>query len=234
MFFQALNELLTLFRESWLLLSHVAGRSSFPRALTPEEERETATRMQAGDSDARARLIEHNLRLVAHIARKYAGSGIDQDDLVSIGSIGLIKAVRSYRPETGRLATFASRCIENEILMALRSNKKTKGDVSFNMPIGTDREGNEIMLVDVLGTDENVVPDAAALHIEAGRAVRALREVLDPRERTVVLMRYGLADGMQHSQHEIAALLGISRSYVSRIEKKALEKMKNRLNGESS
>ena len=187
--------------------------------------------MKAGDDAARTELIEHNLRLVAHIAKKYALSGIDQDDLVSIGSIGLIKAVRSFKPDSGRLATYASRCIENEILMALRSNRKTKGNVSLSLPVGTDKEGNEIMLSDILGTDENEVPDAVALRIESGRAVRVLREVLDPRERTVVLMRYGLADGKQHSQNEIAALLGISRSYVSRIEKKALEKMRDRLNG---
>ncbi|MBQ8954103.1 MAG: RNA polymerase sporulation sigma factor SigK [Clostridia bacterium] len=231
MFFQLLGELMHLFDEAWLLFSHVASRSSFPRALTPEEEREIAERMKAGDEAARNQLIEHNLRLVAHIAKKYAGSGIDQDDLVSIGSIGLIKAVRSYKPETGRLATYASRCIENEILMALRSNRKTKGDVSINLPVGTDKEGNEIMLLDILGTDENEVPDAVALRIESSRAIRALRQVLDARERTVVLMRYGLADGKPHSQNEIAALLGISRSYVSRIEKKALEKMKAKLNG---
>jgi len=230
-FFQLITELTRLFDEAWLLFSHIANRSSFPRALTPEEERATALRMREGDGEARNHLIEHNLRLVAHIAKKYVGSGIDQDDLVSIGSIGLIKAINSYRPETGRLATYASRCIENEILMALRSNRKTKGDVSLSLPVGTDKEGNEIMLLDVLGTDENEVPDAVALRIESSRAIQVLREVLDARERTVVLMRYGLADGETHSQSEIAALLGISRSYVSRIEKKALAKMKNRLNG---
>ncbi len=231
MFFEALIGLLGLLDEAWLVLSHVASRSSFPRALTPEEERETAIRMRAGDDGARKKLIEHNLRLVAHIAKKYAQSGIDQDDLISIGSIGLIKAVKSYRPESGRLATYASRCIENEILMALRGNRKTKGDVSINLPIGTDREGNEIMLADILGTDENEVPDAAALRIESGRALRALRETLDERERTVILMRYGLADGRPRAQNEVASHLGISRSYVSRIEKKALQKMRDRLNG---
>ena len=231
MFFQILNEISRLLSEVWLIFSHVSGRSSFPRALTQAEERELAEKMRAGDPEARSQLIEHNLRLVAHIAKKYAGSGIDSDDLVSIGSIGLIKAVQSYRPETGKLATFASRCIENEILMALRSNRKTKGDVSINLPIGTDKEGNEIMLLDILGTDENEVSDAVTLRIESGRAMRALREALDPRERTVILMRYGLADGKTYSQNEIAALLGISRSYVSRIEKKALEKLRDRLDG---
>ncbi|MBO4298831.1 MAG: RNA polymerase sporulation sigma factor SigK [Clostridia bacterium] len=232
MFFQTLGWLARLFDEAWLVFCHVANRSSFPRALTPEEERETVRRMQAGDGEARGELIEHNLRLVAHIARKYAGSGIDQDDLVSIGSIGLIKAVKSFRPESGRLASYAARCIENEILMALRSNRKTKGDVSLNAPVGSDKEGNEIMLSDILGTDENAVPDAVALRIESSRAIRALRETLDARERAVVLMRYGLSDGRPRSQHEIASMLGISRSYVSRIEKKALQKIKSKLNGE--
>ena len=234
MFFQMLGELVRLFDEAWLVFCHVANRSSFPRALTPEEERTVIARLQAGDSDARGELIEHNLRLVAHFAKKYANSGIDPDDLVSIGSIGLIKAVKSFKPESGRLATFAARCIENEILMALRSNRKTKGDVSLNMPVGTDKEGNEIMLSDILGTDENEVPDAVALRIESSRAIAVLRQVLDARERTVVLLRYGLTDGRPRSQHEIAEVLGISRSYVSRIEKKALEKMKYRLNGEET
>ena len=231
MFFEWLGPLIRLFDEAWLLLSHVASRSSFPRALTREEERAVVARMKAGDESARAELIEHNLRLVAHIAKKYALSGIDQDDLVSIGSIGLIKAVRTFKPEGGRLASYASRCIENEILMALRGNRKTKNDVSLSLPVGADKEDNEITLADILGTDENIVPDAVALRVESRRAVRALREALDPRERTVVLMRYGLADGRQHSQSEIAQLLGISRSYVSRIEKKAIEKMRDKLNG---
>ena len=231
MFLDALNELFRLLDEAWLVLSHVANRTSFPHALSPKEEAACVRRMVEGDEAARTQLIEHNLRLVAHIARKYTNSGIDQDDLVSIGSIGLIKAVRSYRPESGRLVSYAARCIENEILMALRRSRKTKNDVSLNMPVGTDKEGNEIMLADILGTDENIVPDAAALRIESRRAIRLLRQVLDARERTVVIMRCGLADGQAHSQNEIAEMLGISRSYVSRIEKKALEKLRQALEG---
>lgn len=213
----------------WTLFSHIAGRSSFPKALNAEEERGVIERIQTGDEEARQILIERNLRLVAHIAKKYAHSGIDQDDLVSIGSIGLIKAVRSYKPESGRLATYASRCIENEILMALRGNKKTRGDVSLNMPIGSDPEGNEIMLMDILGTDENLISDEVTLHIESARAVELIEKALDQRERTVVMLRYGLMNGTPHPQHEVAAVLGISRSYVSRIEKKALEKLRKRL-----
>ena len=185
--------------------------------------------MTAGDEAAAQTLIEHNLRLVAHIARKYTACGIDRDDLVSIGSIGLIKAVRSYRPESGKLATYAARCIENEMLMAIRSNRKTRGDISLNAPIGSDKEGNDIMLHDILGTDADGVPDAVATRIDAGRAIAALNRTLDSRERTVIVMRYGLMDGTVYSQNDIAALLGISRSYVSRIEKKALGKLRKKL-----
>ena len=213
----------------WALFSHVAGRSSFPKALSPEAEKAVIERLRSGDESARQELIVHNLRLVAHIAKKYSSSSIDNDDLVSIGSIGLIKAVRSYRPESGRLASYASRCIENEILMALRSNKKTRAEVSLDDPIGTDREGNELTLSDLLGTDEDLVPDEVTLRIESGRALSLIGRILDPRERTVVMLRFGLADGIPHPQHEVADALGISRSYVSRIEKKAVEKLRAQL-----
>ena len=215
-----------IFDHVWTLFSHVAGRSSFPKALSAEEERELIERVQT-DDEARQKLIEHNLRLVAHIAKKYAHSSIDADDLVSIGSIGLIKAVRSYKPESGKLATYASRCIENEILMALRSSRKTRNEISLDDPIGSDQEGNEVTLSDVLGTDENLVPDAVELNIESARALRMIAALSDPRERAVLLMRYGLADGVPHPQHEVARRLGISRSYVSRIEKKALERLRS-------
>ena len=215
-----------IFDHVWTLFSHVAGRSSFPKALSAEEERELIERVQT-DDEARQKLIEHNLRLVAHIAKKYAHSSIDADDLVSIGSIGLIKAVRSYKPESGKLATYASRCIENEILMALRSSRKTRNEISLDDPIGSDQEGNEVTLSDVLGTDENLVPDAVELNIESARALRMIAALSDPRERAVLLMRYGLADGVPHPQHAVARRLGISRSYVSRIEKKALERLRS-------
>ena len=216
---------------AWMMLSHIAGRSSFPKALSAQEEADLIARVQAGDDDARQRLIEHNLRLAAHIAKKYAHCGIDGDDLVSIGSIGLIKAVRSYKPESGKLATYASRCIENEILMALRSNRKNRGEVSLNDPIGSDAEGNEITLIDVLGTDPDLVPDEVTVKIESSRAIRLISQILDKRERIVILLRYGLIDGEALPQHEVARKLGISRSYVSRIEKKALQKLRSRLGG---
>ena len=219
---------LYLLSHAMLLSLHLSG-GSFPRPLSAQEEKKYVEQMLAGDLEARNMLVEHNLRLVAHIARKYTACGIDRDDLVSIGSIGLIKAVRSYRPESGKLATYAARCIENEMLMAIRSNRKTRGDISLNAPIGSDKEGNEIMLHDILGTDAEGVPDAVATRIDAGRAIAALNRTLDSRERTVIVMRYGLMDGTVYSQNDIAALLGISRSYVSRIEKKALGKLRKKL-----
>lgn len=211
----------------WLIAGYVSTRSSFPQPLSAEEEREALMRMAEGDSDARRRLIEHNLRLVAHIARKYSAPGQDSDDLISIGSIGLIKAVDTYRPGMGtQLSTYAARCVENEVLMCLRSSRKLARDVSLQEPIGTDREGNDIMIMDVLGTDGEEVEEQAHTHMEMARAVRHMNRLLSPRERTVLEMRYGLRDGRPRAQHEVAAALGISRSYVSRIEKRALERVR--------
>ena len=216
----------------WALILHITGRSSFPKPLSSAEEAEYIRRLGEGDLAARDALIEHNLRLVAHIAKKYQGSGIDADDMVSIGAIGLMKAVSSFRPEAGKLTTYASRCIENEILMQLRAGRKTRGTVQLDDPIGMDKEGNEVRLTDLLGTDKNEVSDAAETAIESARALRLLRTpLLDAREKRVVQMRYGLLDGAPRPQHEVAKALGISRSYVSRIEKKALEKLRKALGG---
>ena len=213
----------------WALVLHLSGKGSFPKPLSPEEESQCLERLLRGDLRARSELIEHNLRLVAHIAKKYASSGVENDDLVSIGSIGLIKAVNTFRPEAGKLTAYASRCIENEILMHLRANRKNRGNVSLADPVGTDKEGNEIRLLDLLGTDADVVPDAAETSIESARALRRLGSVLTERERLVVEMRYGLRDGEPRQQRDVARCLGISRSYVSRIEKKALEKLRDSL-----
>ena len=216
----------------WALILHITGRSSFPKPLSSAEEAEYIRRLGEGDPAARDALIEHNLRLVAHIAKKYQGSGLDADDMVSIGAIGLMKAVSSFRPEAGKLTTYASRCIENEILMQLRAGRKTRGTVQLDDPIGMDKEGNEVRLTDLLGTDKNEVSDAAETAIESVRALRLLRTpLLDAREKRVVQMRYGLLDGAPRPQHEVAKALGISRSYVSRIEKKALEKLRKALGG---
>lgn len=209
-----------------LMIGHLGARSSFPQPLSPEEEQAQIEKAALGDADARRTLVEHNLRLVAHIAKKYAGSGIDSDDLVSVGTIGLMKAVSTFRPEAGKLTTYASRCIENEILMQLRASRKTRGDISLNDPVGADKEGNAISICDLLGTDPSAVADEVETRIESGRALRLIPRVLTRREQKVVFLRYGLIDGTPRAQHEVAHALGISRSYVSRIEKKALEKLR--------
>ena len=186
--------------------------------------------MREGDDAARRRLIEHNLRLVAHIARKYTVPGCDADDLVSIGAIGLIKAVSTFRPESGAtLSTYASRCIENEILMCLRASQKRKNDVSLEEPVGSDSDGNEITLMDMLGTEPDAVTDEVDRRITLSRVRRIVREKLPERERIVLEMRYGLLDGECRPQYEVAEKLGISRSYVSRIEKKAIQTLEREL-----
>jgi len=219
-------------RSGWLLLLHLSARSSFPKPLPPDEEQALLEGMQAGDADAANTLIEHNLRLVAHIARKYAQPGVDQDDLVSLGTLGLIKAVHTFRPEAGRLTAYASRCIENEMLMFFRANRKNRNVMLVGDSVGQDSEGNDIQLDDLLGTEPDLVPDAAETAIEANRAMRLMDEVLQPREQEVLRLRYGLEDGDPWPQHRVAARLGISRSYVSRIEKKGLEKLRAAMEGE--
>ena len=218
--------LLWLAQSGWLLLLHLSAGASFPKPLDKAEEAALVERMLAGDRQAATRLVEHNLRLVAHIAKKYAQSGVDQDDLISVGSLGLVKAVQTFRPEAGKLTAYASRCIENEMLMALRANRKNRNVLSLAESLGQDGEGNDIPLGELLGTEPDLVPSAAETAIESGRAVRLIDETLDPREAEVVRLRYGLADGEPWPQHRVAGRLGISRSYVSRIEKKALEKLR--------
>ena len=223
MWFEAL---LSLWDSAWFFLSHIAGRSSFPTPLKADEEKHLIEAMLSGDNSASARLIEHNLRLVAHIAKKYTHSSIDADDLISIGSIGLMKAVHTFRPEAGKLTTYASRCIENEILMYLRTRKKARISLSLDDPIGIDKNGNELSLMDLMGTDPDVVPQETELRIESDQAVRLIRNVLDEREQRVIVLRYGLFGNAPLPQREVADKMGISRSYVSRIEKTALEKLK--------
>ncbi len=226
MFFEEI--LLYLAESAWTLILHLSARNSFPKPLQPEEEAELVERMLAGDTLARDRLIEHNLRLVAHIAKKYAAAG-ESDDLISIGSIGLIKAVHTFRPEAGRLTTYASRCIENEIRMHLRANRKLRNTCSMSDSVSRDREGNEVQLCELLGTDRDMVPDEVALRMDSATALKLIDRVLESREARVIRLRYGLEDGNFHPQHEVAAILNISRSYVSRIEKKALAKLRARM-----
>lgn len=221
-----LQWLLTALGDVWLFALHLAGKSSFPRPLTAKEESELITRLAAGDAQAREKLIVHNLRLAAHIAKKYTASESERDDLVSIGAIGLIKAVNTFKPEAGRLNAYASRCIENEILMHLRSAKRVKACVSLDDPIGADSDGSEVRLMDLLASDETPVSEKVETTIESARALRLLETVLDGREKQVIALRYGLIDNIRRPQHEVARLLGISRSYVSRIEKHALTKLR--------
>ncbi|MFD0871459.1 RNA polymerase sigma factor [Chlamydia abortus] len=212
-------------KELMLLVSYVKN-NAFPQPLTEEEEMRHLKQMAQGDQHSRNMLIEHNLRLVAHIVKKFDNTGEDLEDLISIGTIGLIKAIESFSPDKGtKLATFAARCIENEILMHLRSLKKTRKDVSLHDPIGTDKEGNEITLIDILGTEADEVAERVQLKIEKSKIYDHL-DILDDREQEVIKGRFGLElGGDERTQREIAKELGISRSYVSRIEKRALMKL---------
>ncbi|MBX5476984.1 MAG: RNA polymerase sporulation sigma factor SigK [Clostridia bacterium] len=217
--------LVALARGLWALAGYLHNQTAFPKPLSRREEAECLRRMAAGDREARAKLIEHNLRLVAHIVKKFDGCGEDPEDLISIGTIGLIKGIETFDPNKGtRLATYAARCIENEVLMHLRSAKKTRGEVFLQDPIGSDREGNEITLMDVLRDNAEPIADEVGRRLEASQ-LRELFDVLDERERTVLALRYGFHNGEELTQQEIAHILGISRSYVSRIEKKAVRKL---------
>ena len=216
-------ELITLLlQESLFFLGYITGKSEFPKQLPRQEEEALIARMLDGDDDARQSLITHNLRLVSHIARKYTVPGHGADDLISIGVIGLIKAVNSYKPHAGTaLGTYAARCIENEILMTLRASRKYRGDVSLQDSVGTDGEGNDITYMDILGTDPDDLENAVIRRVTLEKVHQVL-SALPPRERLVLELRYGITDGKQHPQHEVAEVLGISRSYVSRVEKKAI------------
>ncbi|GAB1477010.1 RNA polymerase sporulation sigma factor SigK [Bacillota bacterium] len=210
-----------------LLSSYVSVTNSFPKPLTEEEEFYYLTLLEEGDKAAKSLLVEHNLRLVAHIAKKYNAAGCSPDDLISIGTIGLIKAVNTYnRKKEVRLATYAAKCIENEILMHLRISKKCKAEVSLNDPIGIDKDGNEISFIDILGDNVEDIIDGIDTRIKIGKLYKAIKEHLNEREQIVVIKRFGLDGGPCQTQREIAKQLGISRSYVSRIEKKSVAKLK--------
>ena len=205
---------------------HVTGAGSFPRPLTAEEERNCLERLKNGDRHARDELIEHNLRLVAHIVKKYYSNTSDQDDLISIGTIGLIKAVNTFDHTKGiRLSSYAARCIENEVLMYFRAAKKSAQDISMNEPIDTDKDGNALTLMDVMSTEDNIV-DNLDCKVKWEQLKRYIAQVLTPRERLIIELRYGLNNDHPLTQREVAARLKISRSYVSRIEKKALQLLK--------
>ncbi len=206
------------------LAGYISGKKSFPQPLPPSRERLYLERMEQGDEHARDELIAHNLRLVAHVAKKFDNTAIETEDLISIGIIGLIKGIDTFDRRKGvRLATYVARCIENEILMALR-RLKGRNETSLEDPIGTDQEGNEISLLDILASDEESVPESVNRELLLQRMMDCL-DVLTPRERTVIEMRYGINGAEIRTQREIADILNISRSYVSRIQKRSINKL---------
>ena len=222
-------------RRLWLCLAwpggvhYVSGGSSLPPPLSPEEERCVLARMQAGDRAARDELITHNLRLVVYLAKKYESSGVPSEDMISIGTIGLIKAVNTFTPERNiKLATYASRCIGNEILMYLRKSSNRRQEASIDEPLNIDGDGNELLLSDVLSSDENQV--GQQLEQDAERAtLRQSVALLSPRERQIMELRFGLVDGVEHTQKEAADAIGISQSYISRLEKRIIQELRKRL-----
>ncbi|MBQ7485195.1 MAG: RNA polymerase sporulation sigma factor SigK [Oscillospiraceae bacterium] len=217
---------LLLLSNSLFLSLHLAQNTgSFPKPLSASEEREYLRRAAAGDMDARNKLVEHNLRLVAHIVKKYYTQSDQQDDLISIGTIGLIKAVNTFRPDKKiRLVTYAARCIENEILMYFRAQRKLQGEVSLNDTIESDKEGESLYLLDVIGTEDTMLSDLQARD-DSILIRRLVNECLTEREADVIRRRYGLGGIPAQTQRQVAESYGISRSYISRIEKKALEKL---------
>jgi len=219
--------ILELLRKIFFYAGYLSDRTrNFKKPLSPMKEKEYIQKYMGGDQQAREVLIEHNLRLVAHIAKKYTRVRADGEDLISIGTIGLIKGINTFNLEKGsQLANYIARCIENEILMFLRADKKNSAEVSLGEPIGEDKEGNKISLLDVIGTDEADVDEQVDLKIQAEKLLKAINICLTQREKTVILLRYGLEGDDMLPQREIAKKLGISRSYVSRIEKKALKKL---------
>ncbi len=209
------------------LILHITDTDSFPKPLSKKEENELLEKMSHGDDSARKKLIEHNLRLVAHIVKKYYANYSEQDDLISIGTIGLIKGINSFNCKKGtKLATYCARCIENEILMYFRNNKKLSQEISFSEPIDTDSEGNPLTLMDIIAVDDTIVDDIDTKG-KLIRLVEIINEIDNERDKTIIVKRYGLDGNKPLTQKEIAKELNISRSYVSRIEKRILEEIKN-------
>ena len=225
-----LTSLLSFISNSWFLILRVSSiGNSFPKPLSSREEKDILLKMESGDTEARDKLIRHNLRLVAHIVKKFYSAREDQDDLISVGTIGLIKAISSYNSQKNiRLATYAAKCIENEILMYFRTLKKQSGEVSLSDPIDTDKDGNALTLIDIISCEDTMLDDLA----DSERKTTLLKlvvNVLDKRERDIIIMRYGLFGQKPHTQQAVSSLFKISRSYVSRIEKRALEKLKSHI-----
>lgn len=217
---------LTFLNSALFVLGYIQSNNLFPEPLTSEEESMYLDKFMNGDEEARNILIERNLRLVAHVCKKYSGTNIDNDDLISIGTIGLIKGLNSFKKDKGvRLATYASKCIDNEILMYLRNVKKIGAEVPLNEPIGKDKDDNEISLMDILVNDERSIEEEIDLKMKIKRMYDKIKEVLKEREKTIIELRFGLDGNKPKTQNQIAQIMGISRSYVSRIETKAIGKL---------
>ena len=229
--FSALKAWLQRIKGGENVVHYLCGNEALPLPLPPEEEAEMLAKLEAGEDaeTVKAKLVEHNLRLVVYISRKFENTGVDGDDLISIGTIGLIKAINSFRADKNiKLATYASRCIENEILMYLRRTVKLKSEVSFDEPLNTDFEGNELLLSDVLGTDSETVYGGVEWSVERELLIEALKIVPD-RERRIMYMRFGLGGQEEMTQKDVADCLGISQSYISRLEKKIIERLKKEI-----
>ena len=223
---EKLKRFLEKFSLSDNLLRFIGGSEVLPAPYSPEEEAEIIAKLSSGEKDIRDSLIEHNLRLVVYIARRFENTGVDPDDLISVGTIGLIKAVNSFNAEKNiKLATYASRCIENEILMHLRRTTKLKSEISFDEPLNTDAEGNELVLSDIMGTDGDIVYNKIENGVETELLGLALTRLND-REREIMSLRYGLNGDEEKTQREVADMLGISQSYISRLEKKIIVRLK--------
>lgn len=220
----------TFMNKIMLFSSYVDHASSFPKTLSAEEEKMYIQRLKNGDEEAKSILVSHNLRLVAHIVKKYSNSAKEADDLISVGAIGLIKAINSFSPDKGaQLSTYAARCIENEILMLFRANKKHQGNISLEETIGTEKDGNEIMLADVICDIDTDVMEMVESNILTEKLINIIKDSLSEREYKILCMRYGIGGSIAYTQREVAKKLGISRSYISRLEKKALNTVREQV-----
>ncbi|MBE6063216.1 MAG: RNA polymerase sporulation sigma factor SigE [Clostridium butyricum] len=228
--FWLLNRLLCKLKLLRRNLHYVGGNDALPPPLSKDEEEELVSKLNSGDESIRSTLIERNLRLVVYIARKFENTGVYVEDLISVGTIGLIKAVNTFNPEKKiKLATYASRCIENEILMYLRRNSKVKAEISFYEPLNIDWDGNELLLSDILGTDNDTVYNFIEDEVDKQLLLIALKSLND-REKEIVRLRFGLNGTMEKTQKEVADMLGISQSYISRLEKKIIRRLKKEIN----
>ena len=220
-------DIFTLFSNLLVFILHVTNAESFPPPLSKKEEAEVIEKMMNGDKNAKEKLIRHNLRLVAHIIKKYYSTYSDQDDLISIGTIGLIKGINSFKPEKGtKLTTYVSRCIENEILMYFRNIKKTSQDISFSEPIDVDNEGNPLTLMDIIYVDDTIIEDIDT-NEKLKKTIEIINNIKNKRDKLIIIKRYGLDGNPPLTQKEVAKALNISRSYVSRIEKRIIESIRS-------